>query len=251
LTWQAVGVSAAMKATRKLSVRQRQTHARADRAVVDAGSRPGACLALGDASGRHATSDAFDFSARQDRAPGCGRVIAAGLQDRIAGDHAGILIGERPAARERDEQSDAKDSEPRRLRKPRCFEHDGIYDHGMSQQQERMRSMLSFLTSRRSSASSAFSARVTMPAASCGSFAAGSNCWTHLLSAESVQIEILGYLLDCPISEPRQPDRFRLELKTEFLRFLRAMNNSWRIVAPFRGLSTEPGDPQARAWGRV
>src|SRR5687768_14597435 len=46
----------------------------------------------------------------------------------------------------------------------------------------------------------------------------------------------------------RSPARARrtasaLNSGLNFLRFLRAMNNSWRIVAPSRGLSTEPGDP--------
>ena len=37
-----------------------------------------------------------------------------------------------------DEQSDANGSERSSLRKRGCFEHDGIYDHGMRQQQGRM-----------------------------------------------------------------------------------------------------------------
>jgi hypothetical protein len=57
----------------------------------------------------------------------------------------------------------------------------------------------------------------------------------------------------------RSPARARrtasaLNSGVNFLRFRRAMNNSWRIVAPLMGLSTKLGEDQSVAarwfWGR-
>src|SRR5450432_2398201 len=105
------------------------------------------------------------------------------------------------------------------------------------------RSCRSRLTSRRRSESSLFSAVVS---ASGGPFPEStSDCFSQFRSADSVRSRFSAtcWMLRSPARARRTASA--LNSGVNFLRFRRAMNNSWRIVAPLIGLSTKLGEDQS------